>query len=129
MPKLTVNEIKVFDEIKTEHRPYFDALMYAVSVLVDRNHKYTGDEENRDVFANFELDALIQNVEPQEALRQWISKKTARVMLNDKDYSDESFTDSLRDLGNYAFLWIGYILQKNNLNFVDVTAIFDDIEE
>jgi len=107
--ELEPHELKLLDQLKTEHNPYFKALMYAVSVLVDRNHKYTGEEVGRDVFANFELDAKIQNVETQETFKQWISKKTARTMLNNNDYADESFVDSLRDLANYSLLWIGYI--------------------
>jgi len=112
---LIYTEERVLNQLKNEHRPYFDALMYAISVLVDRNHKYTGDEEKRDVFANFELDAKIQGIETQETFKQWVAKKTARIMINDKDYGDESFTDSLRDLVNYSLLWIGYIFQQKTV--------------
>lgn len=108
---LTREEQETLESLKTEHPPYFEALMYAVSVLVDRNHKYTGDELERDVFANFELDAKIQGIPTQETFKQWVAKKTARIMINDKDYGDESFTDSLRDLVNYSLLWIGYIFE------------------
>lgn len=114
--KLLSHEITELDRLKTEHRPYFDAVMYCVNVLVERNHKYTGDEKNRDVFANFELDAKIQNVDIQETFKQGVSKKTAIIMINDKDYGDASFTDSLRDLVNYSLLWIGYIFSTRNIS-------------
>ncbi len=106
---LTAEEFDVLVNLKEEHQPYFDAMIYSAGVIVDRNHKYTGDEKDRDVFANFILDAQIQNKSVQEILRQWISKKTARIMLNDGNYEDESFTDSLRDLVNYTLLYIGWL--------------------
>lgn len=106
---LTPSEDTLMDDLKNQHRPYFEALMYSAGVIINRNEKYTGEETDRDVFANFVLDASIQGVSVSDAFRQWISKKTARVMINDSDYADESFQDSLRDLANYALLWIGYL--------------------
>ncbi len=106
---LTESESKLMDDLKNQHRCYFEALMYSAGVIIDRNEKYTGKETDRDVFANFVLDARIQGVAVSQVFKQWISKKTARIMINDGNYLDESFQDSLRDLANYALLWIGFL--------------------
>lgn len=106
---LTEEEFDALVTLKEEHRPFFDAMMYTLGVIVDRNHKYTGHESDRNVFENFINDAELQNVRVEDSFKQWISKKVTRVMLNDGNYSDESFTDSLRDLANYAILWIAWL--------------------
>ncbi len=113
---LTAEEFGSLLELKEEHEPYFDAMMYAARVIVQRNHKYTGNDKDRDVFANFVLDAQIQNKSVQEIFRQWVSKKTVRIMLNDGDYADESFTDSLRDLANFSLLFIGWLFDIEKMN-------------
>ncbi len=106
---LTEEEFDSFINLKKEHFPYFNAIIYAMGVIVDRNHKYTGHAIDRNVFENFIQDAEIQGIPVEQSFRQWISKKVARIMLNDGNYADESFSDSLRDLANYALLWIGWL--------------------
>lgn len=119
---ITENEFDALLELKIEHTPYFNALMYVIQVIIPRNQKYTGHAKDRDVFANFILDAQIQNRPVQEIFRQWISKKTARIMLNDGNYSDESFADSLRDLANYSLLYIGWLNELEVINHAFATA-------
>lgn len=106
---LTEEEFDALVDLKTEHKPFFEAMLFTMGVIVPRNHKYTGSKADRNVFENFILDAKLQGIPVEESFKQWVSKKVTRILLNDGDYADESFVDSLRDLANYAMLWIAWL--------------------
>ena len=119
-PKITYDIISTEDasmlsDVFSQHRPYWRALMESASIIVGRNKKYTGEDTERDVFKNFEVDARIQGIPTREAFLQWISKKLARILVNDQDYADEAYTDSIRDLANYTLLLLAYELTKEKV--------------
>lgn len=117
---MTVKELQMMEDLKENHPPYFEAVMSAIAVIVPRNKKYTGTQREKDLFANFNLTAEILGTDTRQVFKNWLAIKLARILLNDQDYADENFVDSLRDLANYALLYVGYLQQPNP---ADITSI------
>lgn len=125
---LDIKELEQLQDLKKNHPPYFEAMMNALSVIVPRNKKYTGTHRDKDLFANFTLTAKILGVTPQQIFKNWMAIKLARILLNDKDYDDENFIDSLRDLANYTLLFMGYLHEINDTEFMRFQKALEDVD-
>ena len=96
-----------WDKVKDANPWYFSALQDAAAVMPERRAKYSGD----DPFENFERVARIPDTTVAKTFEFDIALKLARVQVGAGDFEDESFNDCLRDLANYALLWLGYRLK------------------
>ena len=96
-----------WDKVKDANPWYFSALQDAAAVMPERRAKYSGD----DPFENFERVARITDTTVAKTFEFDIALKLARVQVGAGDFEDESFNDCLRDLANYALLWLGYRLK------------------
>lgn len=106
-------ELHLLWKLKHNSPKYYEALLYSAGIIEQRGKKYTGASwDGSSEFANFLADARIQGVGVRAIFLQWISKKLARIQINQADYADESFLDSIRDLANYALLFLGWELKE-----------------
>ena len=96
-----------WDKVKDANPWYFSALQDAAAVMPERRAKYSGE----DPFDNFERVARITGTTVAKAFEFDIALKLARAQVGAGDFEDESFNDCLRDLANYALLWLGYRLK------------------
>ena len=105
--KLNTEEIDLLWSLKRGSPQFFKALIFAASIIEERGEKYTGQLwDGNSEFDNFIADSRIQDVPVRGIFIQWLSKKFARIMMSRGDYRDESYLDSIRDLANYALLFL-----------------------
>lgn len=103
---------------------YFDFAekFYAKNIEISKakNADYTGDNENP--FANFENTGTCGGGTVEQGFLFRMTDKMMRissfVKLNNLQVKDESVTDTLRDLANYACLLAGYIESKKRQNSI-----------
>lgn len=95
-------------EVERAQPWYFRALLVAMEPIVDRVMKYAGDNNP---YFNFERVAEINQVSVDEVFRFYISIKFARLQAQTGDFPDETFIDTVRDLANYALLYLGWLLK------------------
>lgn len=110
---MTEDETRVLSNAKKSNPWYFRALIRAADVMLDRRIKYSGDV---DPYTNFRTVALMMGMAVMEVFPFYISLKHARIKVNQEDFADESFIDTLRDLANYALLWVGWIIRTSDGN-------------
>jgi len=83
----------------------------SIEIIKAKNADYTGDNENP--FANFENTGTCGGGTVEQGFLFRMTDKMMRissfVKLDNLQVKDESVTDTLRDLANYACLLAGYI--------------------
>lgn len=85
-----------------------------IAISRNKNADYTGD--NNDPFANFSSVKTCGGATPEQGFLFRMTDKMMRissfVKLGTLKVKDESVTDTLRDLANYACLLSGYITSQ-----------------
>ena len=92
----------------------------SLEIIKAKNADYTGDNENP--FANFENTGTCGGGTVEQGFLFRMTDKMMRissfVKLDNLQVKDESVTDTLRDLANYACLLAGYIESKKGVKTV-----------
>ena len=104
---LNDDEIEILEQAKGANPWYFQALLLGAQIVPQRRAKYSGKSHP---FVNFEIAARIRNQPVDETFKWSLALKEARIEQDMGDFYDESALDTIRDWGNYVFLWLGYKL-------------------
>lgn len=102
---LSTDDLDILALAKQANPWWFRSVIDAATVMGSRVKKYSpGDNP----FINFEIAADIKGDGEADVFLTYLALKLARIRVNQQDYPDESFQDSLIDLANYSLLWCGY---------------------
>jgi len=113
---LTDVEIDLLDGAKTANIHWFNAVVNAGEIMVERRQKYAGTHHP---YFNFAFMARVTNRPIIDVFLFYLWIKLSRLVASGgEDFSDERVFDTLRDVGNYGFLAAGWIL--NNLSIEDI---------
>jgi hypothetical protein len=106
---LPENEARVLQQAKDSNPYWYKALLQASKIQAERRAKYSGEDfQEDDPYTNFIIVASLMGISVSRVFRFYLAQKIARLMVTTGDYQDERYMDTLRDLGNYAFLAAGW---------------------
>lgn len=96
-----------YAEEKERAKDFFNTCL---TTLTKKANDYASDQ---DVFSNFKKISVMSNVPTEKIFIMFMTVKLARIVeLLDKTAKNESLSDSLMDLSNYACLMSMYLNAK-----------------
>ena len=106
---MTELEVDALDKAKSANPWWFKAVVRAAQIMASRRVKYSADY---DPFTNFDYVAHAVGLQTRNIFKFFRAIKLSRLVNTDTDFDDESYEDTLLDLGNYSFLEVGYRMRE-----------------
>lgn len=104
-------------ELSFEANPYYtEARLDGMRIMPARREKYSG--EGKDPYTNFKLMYFnLRLMNPTITMKQmfvgfYVGLKYYRLIADDRDFDDDSQSDSVRDGANYSDLYNGALSQR-----------------
>lgn len=109
---------KKIEDIKTVHPYWYNAMIKALDIVLNRTPKYNGNAHPYRAFS--ELSSYYPLMEDWKIFAETLKLKFARLNGSANDFTDESLIDTYLDIANYALIAAGWLMKDEDITLYDL---------